>query len=49
MGFVDELLNEINNDREEHGKKPFDDDNTPKSSGKKRLRGYLQMQKKSMQ
>ena len=34
--YADELLKEINNDREEHGKKPFDDDDTPKSNGKKR-------------
>lgn len=32
--YADELLEEINNDRENHGKKPFDD--TPKSSGKKK-------------
>ena len=34
--YANELLEEINNDREEHGKKPFDDDDTPKSSGKKK-------------
>ena len=34
--YADELLEEINNDRQEHGKKPFDDDDTPKSSGKKK-------------
>lgn len=34
--YADELLKEINNDRQEHGKKPFDDDNTPKPSGKKK-------------
>ena len=34
--YADELLEEINNDREAHGKKPFDDDDTPKTSGKKK-------------
>lgn len=33
--YADELLEEINNDRTEHGKKPFDGD-TPKSSEKKK-------------
>lgn len=33
--YADELLAEINNDRGEHGKKPFDDE-TPKSKGKKK-------------
>lgn len=33
--YADELLTEINNDRCEHGKKPFDDE-TPKSNGKKK-------------
>lgn len=33
--YADELLAEINNDRCEHGKKPFDDE-TPKSKGKKK-------------
>lgn len=34
--YADELLAEINNDRQEHGKKPFDDDDTPKINGKKK-------------
>lgn len=29
-------MDEVNADREEHGKKPFDDDNPSKPSGKKR-------------
>lgn len=33
--YAEELMEEINNDREEHGKKPFDDD-APKPSGKKK-------------
>lgn len=33
--YANELLTEINNDRCEHGKKPFDDE-TPKSKGKKK-------------
>ena len=33
--YADELLTEINNDRGEHGKSPFDDE-TPKSKGKKK-------------
>ena len=35
--YADELLEEINKDRQEHGKKPFDDDDTPKSNGKLKL------------
>lgn len=34
--YADELMQEVNLDRENHGKKPFDDDSTPKSGGKKR-------------
>lgn len=34
--YADELLEEINHDRETHGKKPFDDDDTPKTSRKKK-------------
>ena len=34
--YADELLEEINNDREEHSKKPFDDENEPQSGKKKK-------------
>ncbi|MBQ6530049.1 MAG: IS1182 family transposase [Clostridia bacterium] len=34
--YADELFKEINNDRENHGKKPFDDNDTPKTNGKKK-------------
>lgn len=33
--YADELMQEVNLDREKHGKKPFDDD-SPKSGGKKK-------------
>ena len=34
--YAQELMDEVNAGREEHGKKPFDDDNPSKPSGKKR-------------
>ena len=34
--YAEELLEEINADREEHGKKPFDMDDTTKTNGKKK-------------
>ena len=34
--YAEELMEEINADREEHGKKPFDTDNTTKPNGKKK-------------
>lgn len=34
--YADELMQEVNLDRENHGKKLFDDDSTPKSGEKKR-------------
>ena len=34
--YAEELMAEVNADRETHGKKPFDDDEPPKPSGKKR-------------
>ena len=34
--YQEELMAEINADREAHGKKPFDDDDPPKPAGKKR-------------
>ena len=34
--YAAELMEEVNADREAHGKKPFDDDEPPKAGGKKR-------------
>ena len=34
--YADELMQEVNLDRENHGKKLFDDDSAPKSGGKKK-------------
>ncbi len=34
--YAEELMQEVNFDRENHGKKSFDDDSTPKNGGKKK-------------